>query len=162
MELSLSVLTVLILVPLMYLSGYQSSQIVNPVYYEGIYQQESPRGWRLRMNEKQKQIDFLLPWKLEFTGESILGLRTLLQLSPKVLLLRRFYYFNKGYLHTIIRCLQGLYAIVHLYKIVTFTTFIRVLADGKDTTWNRHGYTSKVTQIHEGNRQETGSQARKS
>lgn len=72
---------------------------------------------------------------LEFEGENILNLRILLEVFLKVLLLRRFCYFNKGYLHTIIRCLQGLYAIVHLYKIVTFTTFIRVLADGKDTTW---------------------------
>ena len=57
----------------------------------------------------------------------------------------RFYYFNKGYLHTVIRCLQGLDTIVHLYKIVTFTTLVRVLADDKDTAWNRHGYTSRVT-----------------
>lgn len=63
----------------------------------------------------------------------------------------RFYYFNKGYLHTVIRRLQGLDTIVHLYKIVTFTTLVRVLADDKDTTWNRHRYTSRVTGVHEGN-----------
>lgn len=66
--------------------------------------------------------------------------------------MRRFYYFNKGYLHTFIRCLQGLYTIVYLYKTATFTTFVRVLADDKDTTWNRHGYTSKLTRVHEGNK----------
>lgn len=137
MELSLSVLPIFILVSLtlMYPGGHQSPQIVNPVYYEGNYEQESPRDWCLRMNEKQKQIDYLLPWMLQFEGENILNLCIILEVFPNVLLLRRFYYFNKGYLHTIIRCLQGLYAIVHLYKIVTFTTFIRVLADGKDTTW---------------------------
>lgn len=76
--------------------------------------------------------------------------------------MRRFYYFHKGYLHTVIRRLQGLYTIVHLYKIVTFTTFIRVLADGKDTTWNRHGYISEVTGVQEGNTEGRGSQVRKS
>lgn len=76
--------------------------------------------------------------------------------------MRGFYYFNKEYLHTIIRHLQGLYSIVHLYKIVTFTTLIRVLADGKDTTWNKHGYTSKVTGAQEGNTEGSESQARKS
>lgn len=40
---------------------------------------------------------------------------------------------------------------MRLYKIVTFTTFIRILADDKDTAWNRHGHTSKMTGLHEGN-----------
>ena len=82
---------------------------------------------------------------LQFAGKTnIFSLCVLLWLSSKVFPMRRFYYFNKGYLHIIIRRLQGLYTIVHLYKIVTFTTFIRVLADDKDTTWNKHGYTSRV------------------
>lgn len=59
--------------------------------------------------------------------------------------MRRFYSFKKGYLHTVIRGLQGLNTILCIYIKVTFTTFERVLADDKDTTWNRHGYTFKVT-----------------
>lgn len=87
-----------------------------------------------------------------FVGKTnIFSLCVLLWLSPKAFPTRRFYYINKEYLHTIIRHLQGLYTIVHLYKIVTFTTLIRVLADDQDTTWNKHGYTSKVTREHKGN-----------
>ena len=38
-----------------------------------------------------------------------------------------------------------------LKELSTFTTLVRVLADDKDTAWNRHGYTSRVTGVHEGN-----------
>lgn len=66
--------------------------------------------------------------------------------------MRRFYSFKKGYVYTVIRGLQGLNTIWCIYIKVTFTTFVRVLADGKDTTWNRHDYILKVTGVHEENR----------
>lgn len=66
--------------------------------------------------------------------------------------MRMFYSFKKRYVHTVIRDLQGLNTILCIYIKVTFTTFVKVLADDKDTTWKRHGYIFKVTGVHEENR----------
>lgn len=99
---------------------------------------------------------------LEFSGKTnILSPRVCPWLPPKALPMRRFYYFNKGYLQTVIRRLQGLDSIVHLYKIVTFTTLRRVLADDKDTTWNKRGYTSKVTGYMKERHKEMGAKPEK-
>lgn len=92
----------------------------------------------------RKKNCFLDSTNARICWTNIFSLCVPLWLTPKAFPMRRFCYFNKGYLHTVIRRLQGLYTIVHLYKIVTFTTLTRVLADDKDTTWNKHGYTSRV------------------
>lgn len=47
---------------------------------------------------------------------------------------------------------------MHFYKIVTFATCMRALADDTGATWRRLGYICKETEVHEGNTRGSGSQ----